>query len=176
MEDGSLLQNMRQAPKPSTPVLVLSKLIVAVLPVAQIVIGGLFLDKCPMQKYIPIYLLVTGAFSLTLTVLSCLPCIKAPDEGAQTPISTVCTAWNSLLSLFLFCWFIAGNVWIYSIYPANYDESGDIYCNKTLYLFAFWTTTLVYIFIGVVLAGGCCVLFCMCLCSSRGLGSNSTDV
>ncbi|KAG9328726.1 hypothetical protein JZ751_011329 [Albula glossodonta] len=36
------------------------------------------------------------------------------------------------------------NVWIYSIYPANYNETQtDIpYCNKTLYLFAFWITTL----------------------------------
>lgn len=45
-----------------------------------------------------------------------------------------------------------GNVWIYSIYQPNYNKntSVDPYCNKTLYLFAFWTTTLVYILLGNV--------------------------
>ncbi|XP_034148872.1 transmembrane protein 272-like [Esox lucius] len=176
MEDRSLLQHMRQAPQPSTPVLVLSKLIMAVLPIAQIVIGVMFLEKCPQQRYIPIYLLVTGAFALSLSVMSCLPCTKEQEDGEQSGLSTLCTTWNSLVSLFLFCWFIAGNVWIYSIYPANYKEEEPPYCNKTLYLFAFWSTSLVYIFIGVILAGGCCVLLCMCLCGGRGLAMNRADV
>lgn len=69
-----------------------------------------------------------------------------------------------------------GNVWIYSIFPANYNEEVALHCNKTLYLFAFWTTTLVYIFLGMLMVGGCCVLVCMCLCGGRGLGSNNADV
>lgn len=56
-----------------------------------------------------------------------------------------------------------GNVWIYSIYQPSYTPGTDQYCNKTLYLFSFWTTTLVYIFLGIVFLGGCCMLFCMCL-------------
>ncbi|XP_042155980.1 transmembrane protein 272-like [Oncorhynchus tshawytscha] len=177
MEDGTLLQNMRQAPKPSTPVLVISKLIMTALPVAQIAIGGMFLENCPQQRYIPIYLVVTGVFALALAVLSCLPCTREQDEGEQqSPLSSLCTAWNSLVSLFLFCWFIAGNVWIYSIFPANYNEEEALHCNKNLYLFAFWTTTLVYIFLGMLMVGGCCVLVCMCLCGGRGLGSNNADV
>ncbi|KAL6490667.1 hypothetical protein MHYP_G00010120 [Metynnis hypsauchen] len=57
---------------------------------------------------------------------------------------TLYDLWNSLVTLFLFCWLIAGSVWIYSIYPANYNKTrtGQPYCNKTLYLSAFWTTTL----------------------------------
>ncbi|KAJ7996158.1 hypothetical protein DPEC_G00234160 [Dallia pectoralis] len=176
MEDRSLLQSMPKPPQPSTPVLVISKLIVAILPIAQIVLGVLFLDKCPQQHYIPIYLVVSGAFTLTLSVLSCLPCTKQPEDGEQSALSTFCTTWNSLVSMFLFCWFIAGNVWIYSIYPPNYNDAVLPYCDKTLYLFAFWTTTLVYIFIGVILAGGCCVLLCMCFCSGRGLAGNHEDV
>lgn len=60
-----------------------------------------------------------------------------------------------------------GNVWIYSIYQPSYDTGTD-YCNKTLYLFAFWTTTLVYILLGITFLGGCCMLFCLCLCGRSG--------
>ncbi|KAG9351686.1 hypothetical protein JZ751_022937 [Albula glossodonta] len=158
MEDRSLLHNIRQAPKPSTPVL-----------------GTIYLNDCPAQRYIPIYLLVSGVFAVFLAVLSCLPCTKESEDGEQNALSSICTAWNSLVSLFLFCWFIAGNVWIYSIYAPSYDQTDPKHCNKTLYLFAFWTTTLVYIMLGVLMAVGCLVLVCMCLCGTSSLGSRYND-
>ncbi|KAI4887412.1 hypothetical protein NFI96_018882, partial [Prochilodus magdalenae] len=153
---------------------VISKLIVIALPIAQLVIGGKYLHQCPVQPYIPIYLLVSGGFSLALTFLSCLPCAQESEDGSQSTLSSLCTAWNSLVTLFLFCWFIAGNVWIYSIYQPNYVPDQAAYCAKVLYLFAFWTTTVVYIFLGMLLVGGCCALFCMCVCGSSGL-SNDPD-
>ena len=58
-------------------------------------------------------------------------------------------------------------MWIYSIYQPNYNKNTthvDPYCDKTLYLFAFWTTTLVYILLALFLLGGCCVFFCLFLC------------
>ncbi|KAG9274309.1 calpain-5-like isoform X1 [Astyanax mexicanus] len=50
-----------------------------------------------------------------------------------------------------------GSMWIYSIYPPNYNSTlpGEPYCNKTLYQFAFWTTTVGYIVIAVLLVLGC---------------------
>ena len=60
-----------------------------------------------------------------------------------------------------------GNVWIYSIYQPDYNRNTtniELYCHKTLYLFAFWITTLLYILLGLFLLGGCCVLLCFCLC------------
>ncbi|KPP58797.1 hypothetical protein Z043_123345 [Scleropages formosus] len=172
MENRRLLQNIPHPKKPSTPVLVISKLIVIALPIAQIAIGALYLKECPLKDYIPIYLVVWGVFSITLSLLSCLPCTQESEGQEQRPLSSLCTAWNSLVSIFLFCWFIAGNVWIYSIYPPNYDGSnGAPYCNKTLYLFAFWTTTLVYILVGAALVVCCCVLLCMCLLGRGGPGA-----
>ncbi|KAK7909797.1 hypothetical protein WMY93_014481 [Mugilogobius chulae] len=155
---------------PPLPILILSKLTVCILPVAQIAIGAKYLDECPKQHYIPIYLVVMGVFSMTLTILSCLPCSKDPEDGTTNPLSRLCTTWNSLVSVFMFAWFIAGNVWIYGIYQPNYDKTNativahESYCDKTLYLFAFWTTTLVYILLLAFLFGGCCVLVCFCLC------------
>ncbi|KAK2816045.1 hypothetical protein Q7C36_022316 [Tachysurus vachellii] len=174
MEDRTLLQNIRQTPKPSLPVLIISKLVAIALPVAQLVIGVLYREACPLQPLIPIYLLVSGAFSLVLVVLSCLPCTQEEENGGGA-ISTLCTTWNSLITLFLFCWFIAGNVWVYSIYEPSYDHHMLAYCDKTLYLFAFWTITLVYIIIGLIIVASCCIMVCMCVCGRVGISSSLTD-
>lgn len=167
MSSTRLVRNIRNPPQPPTPILGFTKIILCAIPIAQIAIGAIHLDDCPRQDYIPIYLIVVGAFGVMLTVLSCLPCAQESKDGPPNPFSQVCTIWNSLTSLFLFCWFIAGNVWIYSIYEPNYNKNAtDVssYCDRTLYLFAFWTTTLVYILLALALVGGCCVLFCFFLC------------
>ncbi|XP_045919906.1 transmembrane protein 272-like [Micropterus dolomieu] len=108
MSNRGLVQNIRNPPQPPAPVLGSSKLFVCVMPIAQIVIGALHLNDCPRQPYIPIYLIVAGAFGLVLALLSCLPCAQEHKDGTANPLSQVCMAWNSLTSCFLFCWFIAG--------------------------------------------------------------------
>uniref|UniRef100_A0A3Q1FF77 Uncharacterized protein n=1 Tax=Acanthochromis polyacanthus TaxID=80966 RepID=A0A3Q1FF77_9TELE len=120
-------------------------------------------DDCPLQPYIPIYLIVGGTFSLLVPLLSCLSCAKKP-----APLYLV---WNLLVSSFVFAWFIAGNVWIYSIYPPNYNKNSttinvDPYCDKTLYLFAFWITTAGYILLGLALFLGCCCALCFICCKA----------
>ncbi|KAK3568060.1 hypothetical protein QTP86_029255 [Hemibagrus guttatus] len=64
---------------------------------------------------------------------------------------------------------LIGSVWIYSIYPPNYNSTvvGEPYCNKTLYLFAFWTTMLGYILLAIAFVGSCCVLLCFCICNPK---------
>ncbi|XP_069563638.1 transmembrane protein 272 [Brachyistius frenatus] len=167
MSDRGLIRHIRRPPQVPAPILGCSKLFACIIPIAQIAVGAVHLDDCPRQPYIPIYLIVAGVFSMFLTVLSCLPCTREHEDGTTNPLNRICTAWNSLTSFFLFCWFITGNVWIYSIYEPNYNKNTtnvEPYCDKTLYLFAFWITTLIYILLGLFLAGGCCVLFCFCLC------------
>lgn len=167
MANNALLGHIRHPPQPPAPVLACSKVFVCIMPIAQIAIGAAYLHECPREHYIPIYLVVLGVFGLMLALLSCLPCAQEPTDGTTNPLNRFCVTWNSVTSTFLFCWFIAGNVWIYRIYEPNYVKNAttiDTYCNKTVYLFAFWTTTLVYILIGLFLIGGCCVLFCFFLC------------
>ncbi|XP_073331723.1 transmembrane protein 272 [Pagrus major] len=167
MSNTRLIRQIRSTPQPPTPVLAISKLVLCVLPIAEIAIGAIHLNDCPRKPYIPIYLIVLGVFALVLALLSCLPCAQEPEDGTTNPLYRVCATWNSLISSFLFCWFICGNVWIYSIYKPNFDKTTtamDPYCDRTLYLFAFWITTLVYILFGVILVGGCLVLVCFCMC------------
>ncbi|KAG7497659.1 hypothetical protein JOB18_002808 [Solea senegalensis] len=160
-------ETLKNPPQPTGYKLGCSKIFAVALPIAQIALGVVYLHECPKQDYIPIYLIVLGVFGLMLSLLACLPCAQEPEDGTTNPLSQVCKAWNSLTSLFLSCWFIAGNVWIYSIYQPNYNKTTtdvDPYCNKTLYLFAFWTTTLGYILLGLILVIGCCAMCCFFLC------------
>ena len=78
--------------------------------------GAVYLNDCPQQHYIPIYLLVLGTFALLLGVPSCLPCTRESVDGANSILSTFCNVWNSMMSFFLFCWFIAGE--------SQHEESG----------------------------------------------------
>ncbi|KAM3590888.1 uncharacterized protein V6R79_018351 [Siganus canaliculatus] len=123
------------------------------LSVAEITMGALYLDECPREPYIPIYLMVLGIFGLT----NLLFFARTPEDNSS------CKIFQIVLSLAHLGWFIAGNVWIYSIYEPNYNKdpaSTDLYCNKTLYLFAFWITTLSYILLGVYLLCVCPIFCC----------------
>ncbi|XP_040925828.1 transmembrane protein 272-like [Betta splendens] len=166
MSNIELLRGIRNTTKVTLPVLVCSKSIACILPVAYIVIGSLYLNECPRQHYIPIYLIASGGLTLLNVLLSCIPCTQRDEDdndAGNTPLIILCTTWNSLTSLFLFCWFIAGNVWIYSIYQPNYTKnstSPELYCNKTLYMFAFWTTTVGYILAGLSVVSCSCLVCC----------------
>uniref|UniRef100_A0A8C4SMA4 Uncharacterized protein n=1 Tax=Erpetoichthys calabaricus TaxID=27687 RepID=A0A8C4SMA4_ERPCA len=173
-ENRNLLHRLPQTPKVHPAGSWLCRMIMCALPVAQITIGSIYLNSCPVQHYIPIYLIVSGVFSLVMDFLSFFHLGKEAEEVGSNARGGS-TMGNGLLSLFMFCWFITGNVWIYSIYQPNYDEqSGDPYCNKTLYLFAFWSTTVVYIGLGILLLVGCCFLLCACIIGANQ--PNSDDV
>nr|XP_034337308.1 uncharacterized protein LOC117692713 isoform X2 [Crassostrea gigas] len=66
----------------STVVIVLLVIVGLVLPIAPIVIGALYLDDCPSEKYIPIYLVVTG--SISMLYCCCGRCCnrEQEDEGS----------------------------------------------------------------------------------------------
>ena len=124
------------------------------------------MDQCPKQHYIPIYLIVVGSFSIFQQLLNvCARFMKRNDnESSSRHLSCACCrCFRSVINLFVFMWFIAGNIWIYSAYQPNFtDRSSPDFCHKTLYLFAFWMTTSVYI----VLALSCCCMGCLACCSA----------
>ncbi|XP_044196934.1 transmembrane protein 272-like [Thunnus albacares] len=131
--------------------------IMSIMSIAQLAVGAMYKNDCPQQPYIPIYLMVMGIITL-LSLFSTVAC-----NASSGSLGKVC---SGLVSLFLFCWFIAGNVWIYSIYEPNYDKTTTgmkLYCDKTVYQLAFWTTNLIYILFGFL----SCIVFCFfCLFSA----------
>ncbi|KAG5277690.1 hypothetical protein AALO_G00090300 [Alosa alosa] len=134
MDARTVLQNILSYCKLSTP-LVSLKLLALPIPIAEIVIGELYRDSCPIQWYIPFYLVVAGIFTLSLVLLTCLPC-------HDHHIRYICNAWNFTISHFFLLWLIAGTMWIYPLHQPNYNPAAGPYCDKTVYLFAYWINTL----------------------------------
>ncbi|XP_048885845.1 zgc:103586 isoform X1 [Brienomyrus brachyistius] len=185
-ESGNLLRGVENRSQVSVPVQVVFKVLMAAFPVTQIAVGAVHLNDCPQQHYIPIFLLVSGICGLVMGTLCCLPCAHRSEDHGWRSVSSLCGTCSSLLTTFYFCWFITGvtvlsgvwceptqavkgNVWIYSIYPANYNQTvpGLPYCNKTVYQFAFWTSTLLYISLGAMLLGCIFILIYLWLYGRR---------
>ncbi|KAK4886186.1 hypothetical protein RN001_002457 [Aquatica leii] len=128
-----------------------------VIPICMIVMGSIYLYECPQGEYIPIYLLVGGIFGILKQLLHLSSRVRQTDvereeeQLRQSPTQT-------LLNCFMLGWFIIGSVWVYKEFEPNYDPNigSGRYCNKNLYLFAFWLITSIYILLGII---------SVCLCS-----------
>ncbi|XP_019898901.1 uncharacterized protein LOC109615057 isoform X2 [Esox lucius] len=121
----------------------------------------------PFAMLVANIVIVLGAMGVVPVFSSCCCLISTPDSTSS--LKVLCNICSGLVSLFLLCWFICGNVWIYSIYQPNYNKNipnynqtliNNLYCNRTLYLFAFWSNILAYL----ILLGLCVVLCCGCCC------------
>ncbi|CAF1265383.1 unnamed protein product [Didymodactylos carnosus] len=137
--------------------------------VILVAIGASYKNQCRLEPYIPIYLIVSGSCGiatlvLVIVVVLSIICFFKKQTAASgimaiCSLCTVCLA-SVLLSLFLFAWFIAGNVWVFRARP-NLNTS-DIYspnyCHPTLYQFAFGIIIVSYI--------GCAISCCTCCCKA----------
>lgn len=134
------------------------------IPVAMIVVGALNLDNCPLERFIPIWLVVAGSVSAFMQLGSIIKKIKAkcdgiedPDEEAQS--FSVLNGLNGLIGCFNIAWFFAGNVWVYRVYGKQ-DTTDPLslnYCDAATYYFAFWSITTAYIILAIVCCCSCCI-------------------
>ena len=109
--------------------------------------GAKYKDECPVESMVPFYLIVMGTVGIIANCYTC--CIKYAEsgDGEEKKINP----YQAVVQLIIFAWIICGNVMIRKNYEPNYnDPSSSDFCNKTLYLFAFWVTTSYYILFGVV--------------------------
>ncbi|KAE8607749.1 hypothetical protein XENTR_v10011273 [Xenopus tropicalis] len=133
------------------------------LSIAMIVIGAMHVGDCPREPNIPIYLIVAGAFHL---LAFCLIPLKKPAEKVAYVL-------ESIIGLFLFCWFITGSVWVFRIYPEN-----PRLCNDVVYKFAFGILIFEYIFIGLAVLFGClcaCCAGCLTVASRNNYNDPSNE-
>ncbi|XP_019625264.1 PREDICTED: uncharacterized protein LOC109470676 isoform X1 [Branchiostoma belcheri] len=153
-----------------------SRLLSFVIILCMIIIGGVYRDDCPINYLIPVYLIVYGVFLLVPTIGSLVHGRKDQDEtGGETEgggsgglgpdelmKSPVFSCVQGVVGCFLFAWFIAGNVWVYSAYPVvNRDNTtSTAYCHFVLYDFAFTVTTLVWIACALGLCAGVITVVC----------------
>lgn len=66
---------------------------------------------------------------------------------------------ETMLNYFLIVWFLTGCIVVYRIYEPDYDNpSSTSYCNRTVYLYAFWLMTSAFIIMAIVLSCLCCLM------------------
>ncbi len=117
--------------------------------IVSFIFGIRYLHDCPIQPRIPIYLLVQGTIGLLIFVIHLLAIvyILCLTKFKYYFIATIATV-TAFLGLFLFAWFIAGNIWTFSVVKRvqfiNQTKSYS-YCNGHLYHAAFWLLIVQYI-------------------------------
>ncbi|XP_019639223.1 PREDICTED: uncharacterized protein LOC109481161 [Branchiostoma belcheri] len=151
--------------------------VLMVVPAAMVAMGALslYLQDCPIERMIPIYLLVFGCFALLKSLISLfVRCRNHWDNESEKNART--NPVEGLISWFLFAWFIAGNYWIYSVYTTvNMTDPADAnYCQPILYQFAFWVTTAMYIVVGLCVLTVFCCCCTVCCMVSKGSDKKGT--
>jgi hypothetical protein len=157
-------------------------IILMAIPVTMIVTGGYFIDECPVEKMIPIWLIVFGGLAIVKNLSTLFQRIKSIKQSSDKVVtngghsssgssssspssnitSTLLSVFDSFLTLFLFIWFICGNIWVYSNYKVQQwqdRENQETYCNGLCYLYAFVSITSIYALIWLA-----CFIFCCTVC------------
>ena len=122
-------------------------------------LGLEYRKQCTIQPNIPIYLIVFGAFGIFRNILCVIDKIKerlSNNEGSGEDGNSKEKACGSTMDIFLFVWFLCGNIWVYGISQPDFrNVYSSEHCNRTVYVFAFWLNTSIYIVFGA---------FCICCC------------
>ncbi|XP_027784542.1 transmembrane protein 272 [Marmota marmota marmota] len=151
---------------------ILALMALLVLPLSMAFTGMKFLEDCPIQPLIPLYLLVggiIGALKVSLLLydstrmrrLLSKALVIDDDDDDEYPWRQNAHKYyvHLILSLFLFLWFILGNYWVFSVYLPDFIppfQQPQAYCDKTLYLFAVGVLVLSHtVLILLVLCSGC---------------------
>jgi len=142
-----------------------------IIPIAMIVIGALNLGNCDVQRFIPIWMVVSGCTSGLMQLFNIFKSLhyckqndhESIDESDQ---GSSADSLNGLLGCFNFAWFITGNIWVFGVYQKVdlQNKYSSDYCDYLVYTFSFWVIVCSYIIIGLFCCGGCCI--CACLGSS----------
>ena len=139
-----------------------------------IIPGVKYLNDCPVQKKIPVYLLVGGCFGV-LKVLGTIwrnihsrrydnmDTFYDSNDGDSVYSHDTSKLMDVLLTMFLISWLITGSYWVFSIWQPNFHQilhEPSNYCEETVYKFAAYQIIGCYIFLGSVFLFGCCLAFC----------------
>ncbi|XP_018570206.1 uncharacterized protein LOC108910161 [Anoplophora glabripennis] len=117
-------------------------------------VGIYGVKKCPVEKYIPMYLVATGAIGLLSKLLNCYKDKILPFLDVSY-ILTCLYAVEIVLLIF-------GSYWVYKEYKPTYDpKDGAQYCDKTVYLVAFVYISILYAITAMVVSGFLCFLICI---------------
>ncbi|XP_036358202.1 uncharacterized protein LOC115211023 isoform X1 [Octopus sinensis] len=117
------------------------------LPLLMSAIGVKYLDECPKEPKIPIYLLVGGSFGALKLVLVLWRQVKFhryeyDDHFTDSEkFFSASHVTQMSLTVFLAVWFGFGNYWLYSIWKPHFQaplHEPRNWCSETVFRFTFW--------------------------------------
>lgn len=137
--------------------------------------GVQYLQECPKEPNIPLYLLIGGAFGLIKvgTLLyhqmrrrryERLDDALADGDIDELWSSTSTKVTEYALTIFLLVWFGMGNYWVLHIYRPRYEpllREPNNYCDKTVYTFALIHLLVCYGVIGLWVIEVICLALCV---------------
>ncbi|CAF0869729.1 unnamed protein product [Brachionus calyciflorus] len=132
------------------------------IPITMIIIGAIYKDQCTIDHKIPIWLIVSGVFgclsAIIRTIQNCYSIYKKRQNESYEQGKKSCI--TSVIELFIFSWFICGNVWVYSAKSSVVTDNqlDPFYCHATCYYFAFWVITVSWIVMALLCCCCCCIL------------------
>lgn len=133
----------------------------AAFALAQLAMGVLYAHApCETDKF-SLFLMVYGATTLFGCCLGYLNARDPAREENVTACSRSISVLHVLLGIFAWGWYITGSVWIFS-----FDiQPGYANCDRTLYLYTYWSVLVPYLLLaGVLVFGG----LRLCFASIRG--------
>lgn len=150
-------------------------ILILALPAAKLILGIIYLQQCPIQTHIPLYMIVSGGAGLAIifflllssTCSYCRSSTTARQATHRCMIGTTAFArgMQGVLALFLFVWFFFGNAWVFSVrarVQTNRPAETTTYCHPALYWFAFYVLIFTYVFAVLMCVFKFCVNFFCC--------------
>ncbi|XP_045468285.1 transmembrane protein 272-like [Harmonia axyridis] len=150
-EDCPMGRRKKQIASRFRKFLKLSLIVPILMHIAMIVIGAMTMDKCPVEKNIPVYLLSAGILGIATKIL-----------GIGRDFIIKYCSFDTIMSIVYtleFVYFLLGSYWVYKEYKPSFDPSaGKAYCDSTAFMFAFIYITLIYVVMAFFLAMVCCCI------------------
>jgi hypothetical protein len=147
------------------------------LPTTKLVLGIVYANDCPVNKNIPLYMIVSGACGLGILLFlllssACTFYRSSTLAKKSTHKFMICTialarGMQGVIAVFLFIWFFVGNAWVFSVRQrVQTDNSNSTnYCQPGLYWFAFYVLIFTYVYaIFMCFMKFCANFFCCGAC------------
>ena len=115
---------------------IITPLFMLCLPVSMIGVGQTYINTCPINQNIPVFVMLSGCLSGVL-VMSLLIVYSNCEHHRYIVLVSKCVF--AVLSLVYFAWNLTGSVWVFGVWNEwrKHQGSGNELCNNHVYMFSF---------------------------------------
>ncbi|UJR36850.1 hypothetical protein I4U23_029563 [Adineta vaga] len=112
------------------------------IPIAQLVIGFVYIGQCPIQQLIVAWMIVSGIFGILLVVVGLIihtRIRKQSSTHSNLLVLQLLIPFFIIILLFIIAWFFAGQVFVFRVKLSVefFDSNLPEYCHGNLYKAAY---------------------------------------